>query len=56
MQGKLIAVTYTLRTYGNQFSLGGLYKQEYASVFVQYPRRIKAFNFDNFENSHNSFL
>ena len=27
-----------------------------ASVFVQYPRRLKAFNFDNFENSDNSFL
>ena len=27
-----------------------------ASVFVKYSRRIKAFNFDNFNNSHNSFL
>ena len=27
-----------------------------ASVFVQYPRRIKAFNLDSFENSHDSFL
>ena len=27
-EGKLIAVVYTLRTYGNQFSLGGIYKQE----------------------------
>ena len=27
-----------------------------ASVYVQYPRRIKAFNFDNSDNSHNSFL
>ena len=25
-------------------------------MFVKYPRRIKAFNFDNFYNSHNSFL
>ena len=25
-------------------------------MFVQYPRRLKAFNFYNFENSHNSFL
>ena len=25
-------------------------------MFVQYPRRLKAFNFYNFESSHNSFL
>ena len=55
MQGKLIAVAYTLRTYWNQFSLDGICKQENASVFVQYPRRLKAFNFDNLENLHNSF-
>ena len=29
MQGKLIADVYTLRTYWNQFSLGGICKQEY---------------------------
>ena len=28
MQGKLIVVAYTLRTYWNQFSLGGIFKQE----------------------------
>ena len=28
MQGKLIAVGYTLRIYWNQFSLGGICKQE----------------------------
>ena len=28
MQGKLIAVVYTLRKYWNQFSLGGICKQE----------------------------
>ena len=28
MQGKLIAVAYTLRSYRNQFSLGGICKQE----------------------------
>jgi len=55
MQGKLIAVAYTLRTYWNQFSLGGICKQD-VSVFVQYPRRLKALSFDNFDNSHNSFL
>ena len=42
MQGKLIAVAYTLRTYWNQFSLGGICKQELMH--------------HNFENSHNSFL
>ena len=55
MQGKLIAVVYTLRTYWNQFSLGGICEQEYASVFARDPRRIKEFNFDNFDNSHNNF-
>ena len=25
-------------------------------MFFLYPRRIKAFNFDNFDNSHNSFI
>ena len=28
MQGKLIAVVYTLRTYWNQFSLGGISKED----------------------------
>ena len=28
MQGKLIVVAYTLRTYWKQFSLGGICKQE----------------------------
>ena len=28
MQGKLIAVAYTLRTYQNQFSLAGICKYE----------------------------
>ena len=28
MKGKLIEVAYTLRTYWNQFSLGGICKQE----------------------------
>jgi len=28
IQGKLIAVAYTLRTYWNQFSLGGICKQD----------------------------
>ena len=29
MQGKLNAVAYSLRTHGNQFSVGGICKQEY---------------------------
>ena len=41
MKGKLIAVAYTLRTYWNQFSMGGLCKQE---------------KMHQFDNSHNSFL
>ena len=28
MQGKLVSVAYTLRTFQNQFSLGGICKQE----------------------------
>jgi len=52
MQGKLIAVAYTLRTYWDQFSLGA----NRIDAFLQYPRRLKTFNFDNFGNSHNSFL
>ena len=56
MQGKLIAVVYTLRTYWNQFSLAELLTRIGASVFVYYPRRLKTLNFDNFDNSHNSFL
>ena len=51
MQGKLIMVAYTLPTYWNQFSLGGICKQEKmhqcpycmrgkdASVSVLYPRK-----------------
>ena len=44
MQGKLIAVAYTLRTYRNQFSLGEICKQE--------SMHQRSF----FGNSHNSFL
>ena len=32
MQGKLIAVAYTLRKYWNQFFMGGICKQECNSV------------------------
>ena len=54
MQGMVIAVVYTLRAYWNQFSPGGICKQN--NMHQCYPRRIKAFNFVNFDNSHNSFL
>ena len=33
-----------------------LWTRKDASVFFYYPRRLKALNFDNFDNSHNSFL
>ena len=57
MQGKLIAVAYTQRTYWKPVLSGQTLEARMgASVFVQYPRMLKAFNFDNFENSHNSFL
>ena len=46
---------YTLRTYWNQFSLAELLTRIGASVFVYYPRRL-SIKFDNFDNSHNSFL
>ena len=57
MQGKLIPVAYTLRTYWNQFSLGGICKQEKCiSVRLESEEDIKAWNSENFENSHNSSL
>ena len=54
MQGKLIEVAYTLRTYWKLFSLCGICKQWVHQC--SYSRRLKALNFDNFDNSHNSFL
>ena len=56
MQGKLIAVSYTLRTYWNQFSLAEFVnKNRLISVRLVF-RRLKALNFDYFDNSHNFFL
>ena len=55
MQGKLIAVVYTLRTYWHQFSLGGICKQECISVRLLFEE-VKSIKFNNFDNSHNSFL
>ena len=37
MQGKLIAVVYTLRTYWNQFSLGGIFKQKCVHLWNNFP-------------------
>ena len=56
MQGKLIAVAYTLCTLKSVLSGRNLLTRTDASVFVQYHRRMKAFNFDYFENSISSFL
>ena len=53
MQGKLIAVAYTLRTYWNRFSLGE--KNRCISVRLV-SVEVKEFKFENFDNSHNSFL
>ena len=55
MQGKLIAVVYTMRTYWNQLSLGGICKQYYNSVRLV-SEEVKSIKFDNFDNSHNNFL
>ena len=59
MQGKLIAVAYTLRTYLNQFSLGGVCKQlnKNGCISVRLvSEEDKSINFDNFDNPHNNFL
>ena len=55
MQGKLTAVACTLRTYWNQFSLGGICKQECISVRLVSEEDI-SIEFRKFDNSHNSFL
>ena len=57
MQGKLIAVAYTLRTHWNQFSLGGiLNKNRCISVRLVNKEDKKHLILINLENSHNSFL
>ena len=55
MEGKLIAVVFTPRTVHIETSSlwAEFVNKNDASV---YPRRLKAFNFDNFENSHERFL
>ena len=56
MQGKLIAVAYTLRTYWNQFFLGGIFVNKNRCISVRLvSEQVKTLNFDNFENSHDSF-
>ena len=56
MQGKLIAVVYTLRTYWNQFSLGGIVNKNRCISVSLVSEEVKSIKFDNFDNSHNSFL
>ena len=45
---------YNLRTYWNQFSLGGMIRC--ILVCLVSKRGLKALNFDNFDNAHDSFL
>ena len=52
MQGKLIAVAYTLRTYWAEF----VNKNRCISVRLVSDEVKKALNFDNFDDSHNCFL
>ena len=49
MQGKLIAVAYTLRTYLNQFWAEFVNKKTCISVRLV-SEEDKAFNFDDFDN------
>jgi len=57
IQGKLIAVVNTLRTYWNQFSLGGIWTRMKRCIsFRLVSEEVKNIKFDNFDNSHNSFL
>ena len=58
MQGKLIAIVFTPRIVHieTSFLWAEFVNKNDASVFSLYSRRIKALNFDNFDNSHNSFL
>ena len=55
---KVIAVVYTLRTHETS-SLWGEFVNKIRSISVRLVsicmRRLKALNFDNFDNSHNSF-
>ena len=58
MQGKIIAWLRILFVHIETSSFWAEFvnKNIDASVFVSYPWRIKAFNIDNFDNSHNSFI
>ena len=57
MQGKFIAVAYSLRTYWNQFSLWVEFVNKNRCNSVRLvSEEVKSIAFDNFDNSHNSFL
>ena len=56
MQWKLIAVAYTLRTYWNQFSLGGICNKNRCISVLLVSEAVESIKFDNFDNTHNSFL
>jgi len=45
MQEKLIAVVYSLRTYWNQFSLGGICKQEWCLSVRLVSEEVKSIAF-----------
>ena len=55
MQGKLIAVAYTLRTYLNQFSLGRICKQEqmHQSLVSEEVKALNLIKFKTFLSSIN---
>ena len=53
-QGKFIAVVYTLRTYWNQFSLGGICNKNRCISVPLVSEEVKSNK--HFDNSHNSFL
>jgi len=53
MEGKLIAVAYILCIHSQTISFWTEFVNK--NRCNSDPRRIKAFNFDNFENSNNNF-
>ena len=57
MQGKLIAVVYTLRTYIETSSLWAEFVNKNRCISVRLvSEEVKSIKFDNFDNSNNSFL
>ena len=57
MKGKLIAVSFNLRTYIETSSLSAEFVNKNRCIGVRLVSEVvKSIEFDNFENSHNSFL